>query len=111
MRDERGVVLLEALVALAILGTAGVALVGLGRAAVEAQRRAAETEVTLAAADRLLTATTLLRRQELDQRLGDHAVGEFVVHIQRPEPALYRLAIAEVNAPETEMLVTVVYRP
>ena len=97
MRDERGIALLEALVALAILSTAGVAFVGLGRAAVEA--------------DRFLTATTLLRRQELDERLGHHEVGEFVVHIQRPEPTLYRLAIAETVAPEVELLVTVVYRP
>lgn len=103
--------LLDALVALAILSTAGVAFVGLGRAASESERKAVAAEETLDAADRVLTATTLLRKPELDQRLGQHSVGEFTVNIQRPELGLYRLAIAESTAPEVELLVTVVYRP
>jgi hypothetical protein len=111
MRGERGVALLEALVALSVLATAGIGLVALARAAVDGELRSAATERTLGAADRVLTATTLLRRPELDQRLGEHQVGDFLVRIQRPGPTLFRLAISEASTPSVELLVTVVYRP
>jgi len=111
MRGERGIALLEALVALSILASAGIGLVTLARAAADAEVRSAVTEQTLVAADRILTVTSLLRRQELDQRLGEHPVGDFLVRIQRPEGTLYRLAIATSAAPDVELLATVVFRP
>ncbi|MGH7701813.1 MAG: type IV pilus modification PilV family protein [Gemmatimonadales bacterium] len=109
-RGERGVMLLEALVALLILSVAGVALVEMTAAALRADREAARVEHTVAQADRVLAAASLLRREELDQRLGSHPVGEFLVLIQRPERSLYRIAVAEGAAPELELLATVVYR-
>jgi len=107
---ERGVALLEVLAALVILGTAGIALVELVGAGLQAERVARERERTLAAEERLLAAVTLLRGPELDQRLGRRPVGEFLVDIQRPERALYRLALLQAVSPEVEDLVTVVYR-
>jgi hypothetical protein len=59
----------------------------------------------------VLTATALLSRDDLDRRLGRHPIGQFIVEVQRPDPTLYRIAIAEGRAPEVEALVTVVYRP
>lgn len=111
-RGERGVMLLEALVALLILSVAGVALVGMTGAALRAELEAEKEERTIAQADRVLAAASLLRREELDQRLGSHPVGEFLVLIQRPPPerTLYRIAVAEAGAPDLELLVTVVYR-
>lgn len=108
--SSRGVALLEALVALAILGTAGLALVTLESAALGAERDARARERALAAEERVLAAMTLLRRDELDHRLGRHPVGEFLIDIQRPERTLYRIAIGPGNAVQVEDLVTVVYR-
>ena len=108
--NSRGVALLEALVALAILGTAGLALVTLESAALGAERDARTRERTLAAEERVLAAMTLLRRDELDRRLGRHPVGEFLLDVQRPERTLYRIAIGPGDAAQVEDLVTVVYR-
>jgi hypothetical protein len=108
--NSRGVALLEVLVALVILTTAGVSLVGLVGAGLRGERDARERERVLANEERLLAAITLLKRAEFDQRLGRHDVGEFVVDIQRPERTLYRIAIAEKRSAQVEDLVTVVYR-
>lgn len=110
-RREAGVVLLEVLVAVVILATAGTALVELVGAGLRNERGARERERTLAAEDRVLGAMTLLRRDDLDRRLGPHEVGEFMVDVERPERSLYRIAIAQVTAPDVEDLVTVVNRP
>lgn len=107
---ERGVILLEMLIALAILGSSAVALVSLAAASVRAQISDEAEERMLVQADRVLTASTLLTREELGQRIGRHVVGEFLVGISRPEPGLYRIAIELGESPGVEQLVTVVYR-
>ena len=111
MKNRAGFALLEALIALAILGTAGLSLVALVRSGLDGERRAQAQERELAAASRVLTAMTLLTRSDLDQRIGHHPVGEFVVDVERPERTLYRIALANADRTETELLVTVVYRP
>ena len=110
MRNERGVVLLEVLVAVVILATAGIGLVELVGAGLRAERDARLREATLATEERLLSALTLLNRTELDQRIGRRQIGEFVVDIQRPEPTLYRIALIQAQSLQVEDLVTVVYR-
>lgn len=109
-RGDRGVALLEVLVALVILATAGVALVGLMGAGLRWERDARERELTLAYEERLLAALALLKQEDLDRRIGRHHVGEFVVDVQRPEQTLYRIAIAQAQSAQVEDLVTVVYR-
>src|SRR5207253_10496721 len=89
-RSNRGVALLETLVALAILSGAGLALLDLVTAGLRAERESRERERVLAVEDRVLTALTLLTRAELDRRLGRHPLGELVADIQRPERTLYR---------------------
>jgi len=79
-------------------------------AGLAAERDASIREGDLAAEERLLAALTLLKRPELDQRLGRHHLGEFVVDIERPERTLYRIALARAGSPQVEELVTVVYR-
>jgi len=103
--------LLEALVALAMIGGIGLGVVAALQQAAMAERVARDRERLLAAAHRVLGAASLLRRPELDQRLGRHGVGEFVLSVQRPEQALYRLAVAARENPGQDLLVTVVYRP
>jgi hypothetical protein len=105
------VALLEVLAAVVIIGVAGLALIELvgegTRAVVEARVR----EHELTDQDRLLTAYSLLRRTDLDQRLGRRDVGDYFVEVQRPERTLYRVSLGRRTAPQTEDLVTVVYRP
>lgn len=111
MRADRGSVLLEVTVALTILATAGISLAAVMSSALQNEERLARREETLANADRVLSATTLLAGGDLDLRLGRHAVGEFIVEVERPEKNLYRLSLFEAGAPDIETLVTVVYRP
>ena len=106
-----GIALLEVLVALTILGTTGLALAAATSQALATERMAERAEVELLAADRLLSAMTLLDRRDLVMRIGRHQVGDFVVDVQRPVAGLYRLAVADTLPPNTERLVTVVQRP
>jgi type II secretory pathway pseudopilin PulG len=103
--------LLEVLVALAILSTSAIGLVSALGAALRAGQRAEAAERVTADADRLLSAHSLLSRADLDRRLGERTVGEFQITVQRPEPTLYRIAVAERSAPGVALVVTVVYRP
>lgn len=107
----RGAALLEAIVALAILGIAGTSLTALLAAAIRQQGEAIARERTTREADRLLTAYSLLTRDDLDRRLGRRPAGRFAVEVQRPEPTLYRLGIVDTAAVDVELLVTVVFRP
>lgn len=109
--SERGVALLEVLIALAILSMGGLGTVAVVDSAIRSQADMAQRENTIRTAGRVLAALTLLKPNELTQRLGKYRLGEFVVGISRPEPALFRVALSEVQAPEHEVLVTVVYRP
>jgi len=110
LRNERGVVLLEVLVAVVVLATAGVGLIELVGSGLRAERDARLRESTLATEERLLAALTLLNRNELDQRIGRRQIGEFIVDVQRPEPTLYRIALLQQQSAQVEDLVTVVYR-
>jgi prepilin-type N-terminal cleavage/methylation domain-containing protein len=110
LRNERGMTLIEVLAALAILGMSGLALVGALGAALRVERYAEVEERLTNAADRLLAATSLLGWPDLDRRLGEQRVGEFLLRVQRPEPTLYRIAIGERTTPGVELLVTVLYR-
>jgi len=103
VRNERGVVLLEVLAALMILGTAALVLVDLESGGLRATASARDREREVTDADRLMVAYTLLNRPALDQRLGNRTVGRYLVNVQRPEEDLYRIAIGD--------LITVVYKP
>jgi type II secretory pathway pseudopilin PulG len=109
-RRERGVALLESLVALAVLSAAGIALLELVTAGLRAERDARERERVLAVEERVLAALTLLKRDELDRQLGRYPIGELVADIERPERTLYRIAVLQASSPQVEDLVTVVYR-
>ena len=110
-QNERGVVLLEVMVALAILASSGAALIALLGQALRDELGLRERERSLRVAERVLTAAVLLTRIDLDRRIGRHQVGEIILEVQRPQSTLYRIAVSETRAPEIETLVTVVYRP
>jgi Tfp pilus assembly protein PilV len=108
---ERGLALLEVIIALSILAGAGIAFVAALGEALRNEEQLRRRETTLLAADRVLTDMSLQTRQDLDRRLGSYPAGEFTITVQRPEPTLYRISVAELGSPEVETLVTVVYRP
>ena len=107
--NERGGVLLEVVVALVILVTAGVALVETASHAVRAAGRLAEVERTLVDQDRLLTAYSLLDRRDLERRVGWRIVGPYAVTVRRHGFELFGVAVGRPDAaPDLE---TVLYRP
>lgn len=111
MRDgSRGIALLEVLAAIVILTITGLSMVELVAqgTATTVTARAREEEQT--DEDRLLAATTLLTRNDLDLRIGGRTVGPYVLTVGRPEPTLYRIAIGRTETPVVEDLVTVVFR-
>jgi type II secretory pathway pseudopilin PulG len=110
LRSSRGIALLEVLVALVILSTAGLALLDLVTGGLRAERDARGRERVLAVEERVLTALILLKRDELDRRLGRHPIGEVIVEVERPERTLYRIAVSQQESPQVEDFVTVVYR-
>ncbi len=109
--NRNGVALLEALIALAILSLAGLGMVSVVSSSLRAQTDLAHREEVMRTGSRVMAAMTLLKPEDLNQRLGTHPLGEFLVGVSRPEKTLYRIALREVQAPEQEILVTVVYRP
>ena len=108
-RNERGAVLLEVLVAIVVLVTAGIALVETASHVVRASQRLAVSERRLVDEDRLLTAYALLDRRDLEQRQGWRVVGPYVVTLRREGFELFHVAVGRPDeAPDLE---TVLYRP
>jgi hypothetical protein len=99
------------IVAVAILATAGLAIVEVASESARAVRQASVLEKEVADEERLIAAHSLLAKTDLDRRLGMRDVGRYVVTVERPEHALYRIALRRKESPEVEDLVTVVYRP
>jgi type II secretory pathway pseudopilin PulG len=109
--SERGIALLEVLVAVMILGITGVSFLELVTAGTRAVGVARERERVMADEERLMAAYTLLSHSDLDRRLGQRQVGPYLVRVQRPERSLYRIALGIKGTATQEDLVTVVFRP
>jgi len=107
---ERGVALLEVLAAIAILAAAGLSFVTFVAEGIRAAASDRARERELVDEERLITAYALLKRTDLDRRLGTRAVGPYLVTVQRSELTLYRVAIGRNEAAPVEDLVTVLYR-
>jgi len=104
---ERGAVLIEVVASLTIFAFAAVSALAFLSQLADAERRTQAAERRFADEDRLLTAYTLLTRDDLDRRLGRRPVGPYVVEVQRPRGDLYRIAVGYSAAPD---LVTLVFR-
>lgn len=107
--SRRGAALLEAVVALTILTTAGSALLGRLVSLGDAWQRMREHEEMMLGAERVMVATSLLSASDLSQRLGAREVGAFVVWVDRPEPKLFRVGVSSTAAPGEELLATLVH--
>lgn len=108
-RRRGGFALIESLVALAVLGIAGLALVELSAETVRSLERARAAEERIADMDRLMSAYTLLERRDLDRRVGSRRVGEYQVRVERLGFDLFRVGIGGPNAAPD--LRTTLYRP
>ena len=101
-------VLLEVLAALTIFAFAAVSAIGLLGQLSDSEHRGQVNETMVADQNRLLTAYSLLTRSDLDLRLGRRVVGRYLVEVQRPDMALYRVSVGDSTGVD---LVTLLYRP
>ncbi|HEX2778577.1 MAG TPA: hypothetical protein VHM30_03690 [Gemmatimonadaceae bacterium] len=104
-----GAVLLEAIVALAILVTAGAAIVAmLGQSlhTVEALRRA-EREMREASA--YLDVVALWPREDLERHLGEREQGPWRMRVDREAPTLYLVVLSD-SSGKRDLLRTMLYR-
>ena len=108
---RRGVVLLEVLVALVLVATAGTVVLALLVQTETAVRRAREAERRLGRAQAFFQAATMWSAAELDLRLGTRVQGAYRLTIQRPSPTVYLLALADSATPTHPLLASAVYRP
>ncbi len=107
---RRGMLMLEVMLGIAILGMAGIALVTLltQTTATASHGRAAERDVLSAA--QLLDRATLWSDVELAVRLGQRRVGVWDLDVETPRPRLYTLAVLD-TLTRAVVLRTTVYRP
>lgn len=102
--------LLETLVALVMLMTAGATIVALAVEASHATGHAAAAERELRRANGFFVAVTLWPREDLDRHLGSHEQGPWRLEVERSTPALYTLTLSDSLGART-LLRTIVYRP
>lgn len=95
IRRRAGAALLEAIVALAVFGTAGSAALLLMRDGVRAAERARAAEREMRHADAFLATVSLWTREDLDRRLGERPQGPWRLVILRRTPMLYDVALRD----------------
>ena len=106
-----GFVLVEVLAAIAVLGIVGVSALGYVQALGAAQEHVLAAEAEMQAAETLVIEHALLTPRQLDQRIGVRRVGSYAVWLDRPRPAIYRVGVSPWDAPEVELLATLLHRP
>ena len=101
--------LLEALVALAVLATVGSVAAWTATESIRAVGRARDAEARVRLAGRLLTAVSLWPREDLDRHLGSRAQGSLRMQVDRPHPTLYGVSLLD-GATGAVLLRTSLYR-
>ena len=105
---SRGAALLEALVALAVLGTVGSAAAWSVTESLRAVQRIHVRETGQRGASRLLTAISLWPRADLDRHLGNTPQGPWRLYIERPTRTIYTVTLRDTTG--TPLLQTALYR-
>lgn len=106
--DRNGTILLEAVIALAVVSVAAVVLLSLALQSVASAEQLRYSEERLVAASVFLDKVALWSSIEYDQRLGERQQGEWRLRILRPAPALYDLTLMDASG--VELLRTAQYR-
>lgn len=107
---RRGMVLLEAIVALTILAISATTMVSLAASSLGAVSRAARLDGETQRASALLDAVALWPRADLDRHLGDRPEGPWDLRVDRPAPTLYVIALRDTTSGAL-LLATSLYRP
>jgi type II secretory pathway component PulJ len=108
-RGIHGAVLLEVIVALAILSVGAVTALATLRDASLAVERSRQAETRFRHADRFLQAVALWSRQDLERRLGTHPQGPYRLDIERPQEGLFHVILID-SLTGAELLQTALYR-
>jgi len=108
-RHRGGAVLLEVVVALTILATAGVTMIALASQSMDALRRAHAAEDETASANAFMQAVSLWLRADLDRHLGDRPQGHWRLLVERPLSTLYTVTLTDSTGSRT-LLTTALYR-
>jgi type II secretory pathway pseudopilin PulG len=109
-RKRQGAVLLEALVALVILASAGAAVAALAVESGQVVQRTRSAERELRRADGFFASVVLWPREDLDRHLGEREQGPWRLRVERRMPALYTITLTDSLGRRT-LLRTVLYRP
>jgi type II secretory pathway pseudopilin PulG len=105
-----GVVLLEVLVALAILGASGAALATLAVGTSDAVLRARQRDDDVRRASAFLEAVALWPREDLDRHLGARPQGEWTLEVRHPVANLYLVGLSDSGSAQP-LLATSLFRP
>ena len=108
-RKRRGAVLLEALVALVIMASAGATVAALAVENGEAVQRARSTEAEARRADAFFALVALWPRDDLDRHLGEHQQGPWRLRVERPSLTIYAITLTD-SLGMRALLRTVLYR-
>ena len=105
-----GAALLEVLIALTILATAGATVVALSAQSAQVVRQAREGERELREAGAFLDAVALWPRDDLDRHLGTREQHPWRMRVDRAAPTLYVVTLTD-STGSRELLRTSVFRP
>lgn len=107
--SRSGAVLLEVIIALTILATAGLGAVIMVAETGRVVERARAIEREVEAASALMDAVSLWPREDLDRHLGDHPQGAWRMSVDRESGSLYVVTISD-TAKGAALISTVLYR-
>ena len=105
-----GFVLLESLLAMAIVGIMCLGLLSVFREAAHSLTLLNDRQRQLRDADRFFTAVALWTRVDLERRLGSRQQGPYVLTISGTTPVLFDVELADARTRAT-LLTTTLYRP
>ena len=102
--------LLEAIVALTILVSAGAAIVAMLAQSMHAVESARRADREMREASGYLHVVALWPRDDLDRHLGERGQGPWRMRIDRPAPTTYVVLLTD-SSGRRELLRTTLYRP
>jgi len=106
---RQGTALLEAVIALLLIGITLIGALDIQRETSRAMMSAAVAERDVRAASAFLDAVILWRREDLDRHVGTRREGPWSLTIDRRDSALYRVTVAD-SAGRRILLETMAYR-
>jgi hypothetical protein len=107
---RRGVVLLDAMLAMALIGIGAIATLAMTRERSERIRQLIVRSEEMAQASAFMDAVSLWPRRDLDLRLGARQQGPYTLIVQRPRRTLYELELRDTER-DRVLLRTAVFRP